>query len=62
MPANECIPFFEGAYTQTLTIHAGYAITGKTFVGPLSTYQGQGPALAADPLPAGDTGDRKSVV
>jgi len=57
MPANECIPYYEGPYTQTLTVHAGYAITGKTFVGPLTGYQGQGPGLAADPLPAGDTGN-----
>lgn len=54
---NECIPYYEAAYTQKLTIHAGYAITGKTFVGPLTGYQGAGPGLAADPLPTGDGGN-----
>lgn len=54
---NECVPFFEGPYTQTLTVHAGYAMTGKTFAGPLTTYQSQGPALATDPLAAGDGGN-----
>lgn len=54
---NECIPYFEGPYTQTLTVHAGYAITGKTFVGPITGYQGAGPGLAADPLPTGDGGN-----
>jgi hypothetical protein len=57
VPANECIPYYEGPYTQVLTVHAGYAVTGKTFVGPITTYQGAGPGLAADPLPAGDGGD-----
>jgi hypothetical protein len=57
MPANECIPYYEGPYTQTLTVHAGYAITGKTFVGPLTGYQSQGPALANDPLAANDGGN-----
>lgn len=54
---NECIPFYEAAYTQKLTVHAAYAITGKRFVGPLTTYQGAGPGLAADPLPANDGGN-----
>ena len=54
---NECIPYYEAAYTQRLTVHAGYAITGKTFVGPLTSYQGSGPGLAADPLPTGDGGN-----
>lgn len=54
---NECVPYYEGPYTQTLTVHAGYAITGKTFVGPLSSHQGAGPGLAADPLPTGDGGN-----
>lgn len=56
---NECIPYYEGPYTQTQTIHVGYAVTGKTFVGPLTGYQGQGPGLAADPLPAGDGGNQQ---
>lgn len=54
---NECIPFYEAAYTQKITVHAGYAITGKTFVGPLTSYQSQGPALANDPLATGDGGN-----
>jgi hypothetical protein len=54
---NECIPYYEGPYTQTLTVHVGYAVTGKTFVGPITGYQGAGPGLAADPLPAGDGGN-----
>lgn len=53
---NECIPYYEGPYTQTQTVHVGYAVTGKTFVGPLTGYQGAGPGLAADPLPTGDGG------
>lgn len=54
---NECIPYYEGPYSRTQTVHAGYAITGKTFVGPLTTYQSQGPALANDPLATGDGGN-----
>lgn len=54
---NECIPYYEAAYTQKLTVHAGYAITGKTFVGPLTSFQSQGPGLASDPLAAGDGGN-----
>jgi hypothetical protein len=54
---NECIPYYEGPYTQTLTVHVGYAVTGKTFIGPITGYQGAGPGLAADPLPAGDGGN-----
>jgi hypothetical protein len=56
---NECIPYYEGPYTQTQTVHVGYAVTGKTFVGPITGYQGQGPGLAADPLPAGDGGNQQ---
>ena len=56
---NECIPYYEGPYTQTQTVHAGYAVTGKTFVGPITSYQGQGPGLSADPLPAGDGGNQQ---
>ena len=54
---NECIPYFEAAYTQKITVHAGYAMTGKTFSGVLTSHQGSGPALAADPLPTGDGGN-----
>lgn len=54
---NECIPYFEAAYTQKITVHAGYAMTGKRFCGPLTSYQSQGPALANDPLAAGDGGN-----
>jgi hypothetical protein len=61
MPANECIPYYEGPYTQTLTVHAGYAITGKTFVGPLTAYQGQGPALDTDPLAANAGGNLQAA-
>lgn len=59
---NECIPYFEAAYTQKLTVHAGYAITGKTFVGPLTSHQGTGPGLAADPLPTGDGGNLQAPI
>jgi hypothetical protein len=59
---NECIPYFEGPYTQTMTVHAGYAITGKTFVGPITGYQSQGPALASDPLATGDGGNLQCPV
>lgn len=54
---NECIPYFEAAYTQKLTVHAGYAMTGKTFCGVITSHQGAGPGLAADPLPTGDGGN-----
>lgn len=54
---NECIPYFEAAYTQKLTVHVGYAVTGKTFCGPITSHQGAGPGLAADPLPTGDGGN-----
>lgn len=54
---NECIPYFEAAYTQKITVHAGYAMVGKTFCGPITTFQGQGPGLAADPLPTNDGGN-----
>lgn len=53
---NECIPFYEGAYTQKLTVHADVALFGKRFCGPLVQYQ-SGPGLAADPLAAGDGGN-----
>jgi hypothetical protein len=32
-------------------------MTGKTFAGPLTAYQSQGPLLATDPLAAGDGGN-----
>jgi hypothetical protein len=55
---NECIPLFEAAYTQKITVHCTAAITGRRFVAPLvGGYQGSGPALSADPLPTGDGGN-----
>ena len=54
---NECIPYFEAAYTQKITVHAGYAMTGKTFCGPITSHQGSGPGLAPDPLATGDGGN-----
>lgn len=54
---NECIPFFEAAYTQKKTVHAAYALTGKTFAGPLTGYQTDGPGLATDPLAANNGGN-----
>lgn len=54
---NECIPYYEGPYTQTITVHVGYAVTGKTFVGPFTGFQSQGPGLASDPLAVGDGGN-----
>lgn len=54
---NECVPYFEAAYTQKITAHFGYAATGKTFCGPITSHQGAGPGLAADPLPTGDGGN-----
>jgi hypothetical protein len=57
---NECIPLFEAAYTQKLTVHFTSAGVGKTFSGPITTFQGsgatQGPNLSADPLPTDDGG------
>lgn len=54
---NECIPYYEADYTQKITVNVGYAVVGKTFVGPLTGFQSQGPALATDPLAAGDGGN-----
>lgn len=54
---NECIPYKEAAYTTRFTVHLGYNVTGKRFVGPITTMQGNSPGLAADPLPAGDGGN-----
>lgn len=52
---NECIPTKEAAYTQRQTVHVGYAVTGKTFGGPITGRQSGGlGGLAADPLAAGD--------
>lgn len=46
MPANECIPFFEAAYTQKLTAAIiTTAAAGKKFVGPLTSFQ-SGPGLS----------------
>lgn len=57
MPSNECIPYFEAAYTQKLTVHAAYAVTGKTFAGPITAHQTDGPGLATDPLAANNGGN-----
>lgn len=54
---NECIPYYEGPYAQTLTVHAAYALVGKTFAGPLTTYQTDGPGLASDPLAVNNGGN-----
>lgn len=52
---NECIPTKEAAYTQKITVHAGYTMVGKTFAGPLTSRQSGGlGGLAPDPLAAGD--------
>jgi len=37
-------------------------MTGKTFSGPLTSHQGAGPGLAADPLPTGDGGNLQCPV
>jgi hypothetical protein len=55
---NECIPFYEAAYTQKITVHFDTAGTGCRFCGPLKGRQ-SGPGLAADPLAAGDGGNFK---
>lgn len=54
---NEMIAYYEGPYTQTITVHFGYGVTGKTFSGPITGYQSQGPGLATDPLTTGDGGN-----
>lgn len=54
---NECIPYFEAAYTQKLTVHVGYAVTGKTFAGPMTGYQTDGPGIASDPLATNNGGN-----
>lgn len=57
MPSNECITYVEASYTQKITVNVGYAVTGKTFAGPLLGYQTAGePGLAADPLATYDGG------
>jgi hypothetical protein len=47
MPANECIPIYEGAYCQKLTVHFAAAVQGKRFCGPLTTFQSSPLALDA---------------
>lgn len=54
---NACIPVFEAAYTQKITAFFLAAVNGKRFCGPLTSFQGNGPGLAADPLPANDGGN-----
>jgi hypothetical protein len=56
---NECIPYYEGTSTWKRTVHVGYAVTGKTFAGPITGYQSQGPGLASDPLAANDGGNQQ---
>lgn len=53
---NECVPLKAAAYTQRQTVHISTtAVTGKKFVGPITSRQSGGIAgLAADPLAAGD--------
>lgn len=45
MPANECIPVYEGAYCQKLTVHFTGNVVGKRFCGPLTTFQSSPLAL-----------------
>ena len=54
---NECVPYYEGPYSQTLTVHAAYALVGKTFAGQLTGFQTDGPGLATDPLAANNGGN-----
>lgn len=56
-PVNECIPFYEAAYAQHLTVWFTGAMTGKRFCGPLTTFQSGPGALSADPLPTNDGGN-----
>lgn len=51
---NECIPHFEASYTQKMTVHFLAAVTGKMFVGPLTSPQSGWSSLATDPLATGD--------
>ena len=53
---NECIPLISAAYTKVETVHVQTTgVTGKKFVGPITSRQSGGLAgLAADPLAAGD--------
>lgn len=46
MPVNECIPYFEAAYTQKLTANFTAQVFGKRFVSPLAAKQ-SGPGLSA---------------
>jgi hypothetical protein len=57
MAVNEAIPVYEAAYTQKLTVYFTAAVTGKKFVGPLTTFQSGPLALSPDPLAAGDGGN-----
>lgn len=57
MPVNEAIPVYEAAYTQKITVFFTGAVVGKTFCGPLTTFQSGPLALSADPLPANDGGN-----
>ena len=46
MSANECIPFYEAAYTQKLTVDFDAAVAGKRFCAPLEDFE-SGPGLSA---------------
>jgi len=56
-PVNEAIPVYEAAYTQKLTVFFTGAVVGKTFCGPLTTFQSGPLALSPDPLAANDGGN-----
>lgn len=43
--ANDCIPFYEGAYTQKLPVHFTAAVTGKRFAAQFTARQ-SGPGLS----------------
>lgn len=43
--ANDCIPFYEAAYTQKLTVNFTAAVTGKRFAAQFTARQ-SGPGLA----------------
>lgn len=45
--AGDCIPVYEAAYTQKLTVHFGATVYGRRFCAPLSGFQSSPLALDA---------------
>lgn len=45
--STDCIPVYEGAYAQHLTVQVGATVAGCRFLGPLTSFQSDPLALAS---------------